>query len=270
MKGNIDKYIGARIVLSLLLALTLFPSLAAAGPETGSQTRKVAAIVIDDLGNGMTGTEKLWELDYPITVAVMPFLRTTKLDAEEAHRRGYDVLVHMPMEPKRGNPSWLGPGAITTDLSDEEIRKRVERAIDDVPHAVGMNNHMGSKATADERVMRVVLETCKARGLFFLDSRTNYQSVVPKVGEEVGVPVLRNVLFLDDSNSLGAIRKQVRKMAKTPGTPHMIAIGHVGDTGLHTTSVLREARSLIGEDWTFVKISSLVQRESGPLGAMPY
>ena len=82
---------------------------------------------------------------------------TTKQDAELAHKLGNDVIVHMPMEPNRGKPEWLGPGGIMTKLSDEEIRKRVEDAIHEVPFAIGMNNHMGSKVTADERVMSMVL-----------------------------------------------------------------------------------------------------------------
>ena len=109
-----------------------------------NQVRKELAIVIDDFGNNMKGTEEMLNLPVPITVAIMPFLSTSKEDAIRAHKKGHEVIVHLPLEPKKGKKSWLGPGAITTDLSDEEIRKRVKDAIESIPYAVGMNHHMGS------------------------------------------------------------------------------------------------------------------------------
>ncbi len=126
--------------------------------------QKELAIVIDDLGNDMKGTEEILHLPVTLTLAIMPFLPSTKADAENARRFGHEVIVHLPMEPVSGKASWLGPGAILTSLSNEEIRSRVEKAIGDVPYAVGVNHHMGSKATADERVMRIVLEVCKEGG----------------------------------------------------------------------------------------------------------
>ena len=99
-----------------------------------------------------------------------------------ANQYGHEVIVHLPMEPKKGKKSWLGPGAIMTDLSDNEIRKRVEDAVKDVQHAVGMNHHMGSKARKDERV---------ENGFFYLDSKTTGKSVVGKLVNELDVPFLR-------------------------------------------------------------------------------
>jgi len=149
-----------------LLLLACASRTAAAPPPTEGEpaAKKVIAFVIDDFGNNMSGTAEILALPVPLTVAVMPFLPSTKQDAELAHQKGHDVFVHMPMEPVKGKRSWLGPGAITTDLSDEEIRSRVQKAIDDVPHAIGMNNHMGSKVTANERIMRIVMQVVKERG----------------------------------------------------------------------------------------------------------
>jgi uncharacterized protein len=89
---------------------------------------KKVAIVIDDLGNNMAGTDEIMAMEISLTVAVMPFMPTTKRDAKCAHRVGHDVLVHLPMESLKGKKHWLGPGAITSDLSDEEIRRRVRVA----------------------------------------------------------------------------------------------------------------------------------------------
>ncbi|XID93978.1 divergent polysaccharide deacetylase family protein [Paenibacillaceae bacterium WGS1546] len=250
------------LATALLLAAASLPcasiAQASAAEPSAPEPRRIA-IVIDDLGNGMKGTEQIMQLPIKLTVAVMPFLPTTKRDAEEAHRRGHDVIVHLPMEPVKGKKSWLGPGAITTDLTDEEIRKRVEAAIADVPHAIGMNNHMGSKATADRRVMKVVLQVCKERGMFFLDSRTSYRTVVPKVAEELGVVTLRNDVFLDDVYTQSHVSRKISELKKLLGnTDRCIAIGHVGPPGLYTSGALKNAIPELKGRAAFVPISQLL------------
>jgi polysaccharide deacetylase 2 family uncharacterized protein YibQ len=224
----------------------------------GQEARKLA-IVIDDLGNGMNGTKEMMELPPEVTVAIMPFLPTTKQDAEEAHRLGHDVIVHMPMEPNKGLKKWLGPGALTTDLTDAEVRQRVEQAIAEVPHAIGMNNHMGSKVTSDERMMRIVLEVCKEKGLFFLDSRTSYKTVVPKIAAELQVPIVGNDVFLDDVNSLQHISGQIGAIRKhLDSHPTCITIGHVGPAGTKTAQVLRQSIPVLRPAVQIVKLPELL------------
>lgn len=220
------------------------------------------ALVIDDFGNGMNGTTEMFELAVPFTAAVMPFMPTTRADAEAAHARGLDVIIHMPMEPVKGKRSWLGPNAITTDLSDSEIRSRIEQAIADVPHAIGMNNHMGSRATADERVMRVILETCRDHGLFFLDSRTTVHSVIPKLGRELGVTVIeRNGVFLDEVYSTDHIIRQLQKLVKQVELQQAsVAIGHVGPPGPKTAAALKAHIPQLQQRARFVRLSELVNQ----------
>lgn len=229
-------------------------------PAAGvNEERRTVAVVIDDFGNGMNGTAEMMKLPIKITAAIMPFMPTTKQDAEEAHKHGHDVIVHMPMEPKKGLKRWLGPGALTTDLSDEEVRKRVEAAIDDVPHAIGMNNHMGSKVTADERMMRIVLGVCKERGLFFLDSRTTYKTVVPKIAAELGVPIVSNDVFLDDVYTVQHISKQISVLRKhLESHESCITIGHVGPPGKFTASVLQQSIPVMQPNVRFVKLTDLI------------
>lgn len=228
-------------------------------PHQMQAAARQIAIVIDDFGNGMKGTDEMLKLPVKLTVAIMPFLPSTKKDAEKAHALGNDVIVHMPMEPIRGRSSWLGPGAILTSLTDDEIRRRVEAAIDDVPHAIGMNNHMGSRVTADERVMRIVLQVCKERGLFFLDSRTSWKTVVPKVAKALGVPLLQNDVFLDDVNTRRHIARQIsvvrKELAKRSSC---VVIGHVGPTGLTTSGELKDAIPGLSMEATFVRLSELL------------
>jgi polysaccharide deacetylase 2 family uncharacterized protein YibQ len=235
----------------LTLAVCLLPGTVAGEPE------KTAVIVIDDLGNNLCGTQAVMELPFKITVAVMPFLKYTHSDAERAHAAGHEIIVHMPMEALGGKQAWLGPGAITTNLDEDEIRKRVHAAIDDVPYAVGMNNHMGSKVTANPRVMRVILEVCQERGIYFLDSHTNYRSCVANVAAEINMPTLENHIFLDDIHTATAVRKQFNRM-RTHLQNHniCIAIGHVGSAGHITATIVKEQMQQLSKEQIAIKKGS--------------
>lgn len=232
--------------------------------QDSSSPHNKVAIIIDDFGSGQKGTDEMLSMPVKLTVAIMPFLPTSHRDAELAHKQGYDVLVHMPMEPKQGKASWLGPGALTSGLSDAEIRKRVEDAIDDIPHAIGMNNHMGSQITGDERMMSIVLQVCQERGLLFVDSHTNYRSVVRKLSTQMGMPALENNIFLDDAHTSSHIIKQLQAV-ETWAMEHQtcITIGHVGIQGDKTAAVLKTHIPEMKQRVQFVGISDLAKAKWG-------
>ncbi len=260
---NRKKRFLVRRILCIILVFLILPML----PEgihslpVQQQGQKTAMIIIDDFGNNAKGTKEIMELPFKVTAAVMPFMPSTEKDAKRAHAAGHDVIVHMPMEALSGKKHWLGPGAITTDLSDAEIQKRVHAAIDNVPHAIGMNNHMGSKATVDERVMRNVLKVCKERGLFFVDSHTNFRSIVGKVANEMQVPSLENHIFLDDVHTKAAVHKQFMLMREHFRRHDVcIAIGHVGAGGRITAEVLKDQMEKMSkEDIQFKKVASVLK-----------
>lgn len=273
-----ERYKGKQQAVKMAMTVLLMTALLGVGSPVGNdavsaqssafrmdaadeeQERRTVAVVIDDFGNGMDGTSEMLKLPIQITAAIMPFMPTTKQDAEEAHRLGHDVIVHMPMEPNKGLKKWLGPGALTTDLSDEEVRKRVEDAINDVPYAIGMNNHMGSKVTSNERMMRIVLGVCKERGLFFLDSRTSYKTVVPKIAAELQVPIVSNDVFLDDVYTVQHISKQIGVLRKhLQSHVSCITIGHVGPPGKKTASVLQQSIPVMQTSVQFVKLTALIR-----------
>lgn len=248
--------------LALTLLLLSFPTESYATTKIPT-SKNVLAIVIDDFGNDMKGTEEMLELPIPLTVAVMPFLPTTQDDAKLAYAKGHEVIIHIPMEPKRGKKSWLGPGAITTDLSDEEIRNRIEDAIKDVPHAVGMNHHMGSKVTEDKRIMRIILEVCKEHNLFYLDSKTTDKSVIPEIATELSVPYLENNLFFDHVYTEQHIYKQASTLVeKLKGTEGLIAIGHVGVTGEQVVGALKTYIPEYQKEAELVTLSQFLQMKT--------
>jgi polysaccharide deacetylase 2 family uncharacterized protein YibQ len=238
--------------------------------HSGSVTRQEAeqkqqprvAVIIDDFGNDMRGTEEMFKLPVKITVAVMPFMRSSEQDARRAHELGFDVLVHLPMEPRQGKPEWLGPGAVLTSMNDAEVRQRVEAALDNVPYAIGINNHMGSKVTGDERVMGIVLAVCKERGLFFVDSHTNYRSVAGRMARELGMPPVENHIFLDDVHSASHVIKQMKLVQERAlSQKFCVTIGHVGIQGKETAAGIRSGIAGMKDKVQFVGISDLVRDE---------
>jgi uncharacterized protein len=217
--------------------LMLFSSFLLGFQQVG--TEKHVSIIIDDLGNNQKGTKEIFAIKAPLTVAIMPFLRSSKEDALRARKSGFEVLLHLPMEFQHGKQSWLGPGSITTNMSTEAIKRQVREDLASVPNAVGVNNHMGSKATADVRVVRAVLEVIKERHLFVVDSVTSPDSKILELAKELGVPYTKRTIFLDNVNSQADIEKQLRKLIKeTQEQGNGVAIGHVGPQGLRTSRAI--------------------------------
>lgn len=219
------------------------------------------AIIIDDFGGNVKGVNDFLEANIPITVAVMPFLDQSKQQAELAHELGLEVIIHLPLQPKRGKTSWLGPKPITKDLSLEEVKKRVEEAIASVPYAKGMNNHMGSLIVEDEAIMRVIMESAKEHNLYFIDSGTNPKSVIPKLAEEMGVPWASRDIFLDDTfSSSRHVYKQMQRLFRVAEiNGHAIGIGHVGVKGEATVSGVKEAVKHMEKKVSIVPTSHLLK-----------
>jgi hypothetical protein len=184
------------------------------------------AIVIDDLGNDDTALARLEALDLPVAGAVLPALPRSRETARGLAAAGKEVLLHLPMEPldPRANP---GPGLVRTAMSRAEIRRVVAADLDDVPGAKGLNNHMGSRASADRDTMEAVLSVVREHRLFFLDSRTTAYTVAAEEAGRLGVPCRSRSVFLDDDPREEAVRAQLDRAAaeaRTEGAA--IAIGH--------------------------------------------
>jgi uncharacterized protein len=218
------------LVLIPAIFLTFHSNARAENKEPPKQFK--ASIIIDDFGGGTGGVRDFLEGEIPITAAVMPFTENSRLHAEWAHKNGFEVMIHLPMEPKRGKRSWLGPKPITVDLSPKEVRKRVIEATKSVPYAVGLNNHMGSLAVENEEIVRAIVEVAKERKLYIIDSGTSPKSKFPEIAKELGVPLLKRDVFLDDISSSSYVHKQMIRLARvTEIQGKGIAIGHVGVTG---------------------------------------
>lgn len=192
----------------------------------------VLAIVLDDMGYDTAPLHALEALPGPIGLAVIPSAPHARDAAALAKKRGWDLLVHLPMAPEAGAHE---SDAVGPSDDDAAIAARVGRALEKVPGAIGLNNHQGSQATADARVVRAVLGVVRDRGLFFLDSRTTAASVAEREARALGVSTIGRDVFLDDAPTeaadpggadaaLGRAWEKALATARKRG--HCVVIGH--------------------------------------------
>jgi polysaccharide deacetylase 2 family uncharacterized protein YibQ len=200
-------------------------------PFRDLNSRPLIAIVIDDVGLDRSRSRRAWELPGPMTMSFLPYAKDLPEQTRAARARGHELMLHLPMEPNGRNDP--GPGALLVSMSDNELRQRTIAALDSFDGYVGANNHMGSRFTAFHPGMETVLRQFRARGLMFLDSRTTAQSVGDQTAHELGVPSIVRHVFLDDEETLEAVR---RKLTETEAVARRqgfaVAIGHPHDVTL--------------------------------------
>jgi uncharacterized protein len=220
------------------------------------QTRKPSiVIIIDDIGYDGQRLDRAMSIDPNLNFAVLPNSTRGADVAERLHNRGFEVLCHLPMEPRDGHIS-PGANAVTTSMSDSEIFNATKENIAAVPYARGVNNHMGSRATADRRVMRDVMRALP-EGMYFIDSRTGGRSVAADVAREMNIKTATRQVFLDDVQTEAAVRKQLSILSATARTKGVaIGIGHPHDVTLRVLA--REVPQLRAKGFRFVRASEVV------------
>jgi polysaccharide deacetylase 2 family uncharacterized protein YibQ len=231
-------------------------------PEPSADRPARIALVIDDLGRSVDDLPPLERLGIPFTYAVLPFEENTPAVVSQLRGRGEEILLHLPMEPK-GDAADPGPGALRLGMSDGELRTRTLAALQAVPGAVGVNNHMGSGLSADPRSMGTILRLLSARGLFFLDSRTSADSVGYRTAVSLGVPAAERQVFLDSDPGPEAVHEQFRRLldlARTHG--FAVAIGHPHPDTLAVLAA--EVPRAKAQGYDFVPVSFLLDRSANP------
>jgi uncharacterized protein len=194
----------------------------AAAPPAGSSRM---AIILDDWGMNASLVEDAVAIRRPLTLAVLPHLLHSREIAEEAHANGLSVMLHMPMQPKSLRSSEAH--AIRTNTPDDDIRYFLDKALAGVPHVQGVNNHQGSAATSDLRVMRTVLSHLKKKGYFFVDSKVIATSAADEAAEETGIRFASRDVFIDNEPAVEAVKAKLREaieLAQRKGS--VVVIGH--------------------------------------------
>lgn len=229
---------------------------AAPKPNTPTAVKGKLAVVIDDAGRDLESQHVYESLGIPLTLAVMPNQVHTRDAALSWHAHGLPVILHQPMESVSG--IGMESKVILTSMGDEEIRSLLKSSLSQVPEAVGINNHQGSKATTDRHTMDVVMNELHHRHLFFFDSRTNSTTAADAAAASYGVPYVRNDLFVDNEADVAAISAMIREAAKRAqkyGT--YVIIGHCRPK---TAEAFRQmVPQLEKEGIQFVYVSSLAK-----------
>ena len=215
------------------------PSIAAAEPWLRhavsvdlSSDRPKIAVVIDDLGLSQSRTKATMALPGPLTMAFLPYANNLDSQTKDARDAGHELLVHIPMQPISDSQD-PGPKALRTDLTSDEMLRRLRSALASFDGYVGINNHMGSKFTSDTKGMLVVLQELKRRGLMFLDSQTSNNSVAGDLAASLDMPNAKRSVFIDHDQDANSVRRSLNQLEVTArhfgvavgiGHPHRVTL----------------------------------------------
>jgi len=218
---------------------------------------KMVAVIIDDVGHSHPAARPFIEMDHPVALSILPERPFSRAIALEAAERGKTILLHLPMEPVGYPGIDPGPGAILLSHTRKEIREILERDISSIDNIAGINNHMGSRATTDPRVMEAVLDIIDEKDLFFIDSRTTPETIALKLARELGLPSARRDVFLDNELTPAAIDARIDELleqAEKKGWA--IGIGHANN---ETAKALERMAQKAGErNIQWISLESLI------------
>jgi len=201
--------------------LCLLVCLLAGAAQAAPANKAYMSIIIDDLGQSSERDNRTLALPGPVTMAVMPDTPHATAFARQAHKAGKTVILHMPMDPATGPYAWHPEVALT------ELARRLDAALAKVPYAAGINNHMGSRMTAQRQPMAWLMGELQQRHLFFVDSRTSAATVAAAEAQRIGLANVSRDVFLDDVRTTEAITAQLQEgvaLARRQGSA--VLIGH--------------------------------------------
>jgi polysaccharide deacetylase 2 family uncharacterized protein YibQ len=228
-------------------------------PSAGKVTGRIA-IVLDDWGFNRTHCKYLGGFGAPVAAAILPNLEYSKDVLQCARSSGQEAMLHLPLEPHVNRDVYPRGYILTTWMSQKEVSKLLKRILDEYPGIVGVNNHMGSKATEDKALMTTILTELKRRGLFFVDSMTSGQTVCSQVAGDMGIPFAKRAVFLDNRNERVAIERSFAegaRIAKERG--FALLIGH--DRELTLKIVTEQIRKLKQQGYQFLSVKDFIRAQ---------
>ncbi|MBS3188116.1 divergent polysaccharide deacetylase family protein [Pseudomonas sp. SAR267] len=240
----------------LCLLVCLMAGVAQAAPAG----KAYMSIIIDDLGQSAERDSRTLALPGPVTMAIMPDTPHATDFARQAHKAGKTVILHMPMDPATGPYAWH-PG-----IPQDELARRLDAALAKVPYAAGINNHMGSRMTAQREPMAWLMGELQRRHLFFVDSRTSAATVAAAEAQAQGLAHVSRDVFLDDVRTTEAITGQLQQgiaLARKQGSA--VLIGHPYPQTLEVLA--RELPRLKGQGVILIKLPQMIAERSNQ--AMP-
>jgi hypothetical protein len=217
------------------------------------------SIIIDDIGYDKKIAQKFLDLDAVLTFSILPHSTHDKRIARMAHSKGFDVMLHLPMEPNEYPSVNPGPGVLLTSMSPDQLINQLNEDLDTVPFVTGVNNHMGSKMTAIAPQLYQIFSILKKRKLYFIDSRTTVDTLCRPSAQLLQLPFGQKDVFIDHIPKPDFIREQIHRLIKIAGN-HGEAIG-IGHPHTETYEVLREMLPELKEKTILVRASDIVHIE---------
>ena len=223
------------------------------GHEESRKPKPKIALIFDDLGESVKDLKEIYSFKIPLTVSIIPELKFSKNIAYIAQRCNFSILIHLPLEPKDSEKYKTDKYTfISSSLSKRKIEALLRRYLNYVRIAIGVNNHMGSKATEDPWLMRIVLKDLKQRNLIFIDSRTSVNSCAFDLAKKMGVKAAYNEGFLDSFDDKEKIREKIYELVKEARKKEAIIV--IAHPRKSTFEVLREELPKIKKEITFITI----------------
>jgi len=219
------------------------------------------AFIIDDWGYTMHNCKFLKEIASPLAVSVLPNLRNTDNIMKCANVYGKDIMLHLPLEPYANRDHYPDNYLITTTMKPSKVIAMVDDTLAKMPLVQGVNNHMGSKATEDKELMKIIFKRLKKKGLFFVDSMTApHHSICGELAREMDLPFASRDVFLDNVNTREEIKKQIMALAKKARkNGHAVAIGH--DRALTLQVLKEEIQGLEDQGFEIVRVKTLLKNQ---------
>lgn len=234
----------------------LIPAPAKPSPAAAKHRGDIV-LILDDVGFDHQPLDAAMNIDPNINFSVLPNAAHGVEYARQLHARGFEVLCHLPMEPEGFPAVSPGDGAVLTSMSDDEIGRATATNVSSVPYARGVNNHMGSRATADRRVMRSVLSSLP-HGMYFIDSRTTGSSVGFAIAQQMKVPSAARNVFLDDVQTASAVREEIHALMEVADERGVgIGIGHMYPVTIR--ALAEAAPELRAQGFRFIRASEAVR-----------
>ena len=226
--------------------------------DTTSKKNATIVLVIDDFGyRNDSVADGFLDLNIPITCAIIPGHLQSRKFAQKAFAAGKEVIIHMPMESSLNTPG-EDEYKIKSGMTSEEVEWRIREVLKEMPEAIGMNNHQGSKATTNGKVMSVLGSVLKANNKFFIDSRTTSKTVAEEIMRSIGVPTIRRHVFLDNDDSKDKISERIDEVARLAQKQGIaVAIGHAKP---NTLKAIKDALpKLLADGYQFEFASNVVK-----------
>jgi polysaccharide deacetylase 2 family uncharacterized protein YibQ len=211
-------------------------------PQPGANK---VALIVDDMGYSLQAINELCSIGRPLTIAIIPYSPLASEIATISRQHDLEVILHLPLEAINNNESYGSKGMITAEMSEAEVIAILEKDLAQVPYIRGVNNHMGSKITANSKLMNIILERLKDRDLFFIDSRTTSSSVAYNIAQSLNIPSAYRHVFLDGEPNEEYIRRQLIELFRR-AQKNGFALGICHPTE-ETLKVLKESFHLVDQ-----------------------